>query len=183
MLNSYTQKNKYLNLSMFRQYLPSKHRMAECKVHTACILKTCFRWQAMPNLFVLQNVWEIYPYMLLLYLLGLCPSNSVSFQPLSHRDLPIVPPSPCSWPDALRRPEATWTALKYLRSEGQPMYLRSDGVQTVAWHRLTRTKVDKDKRDHLVVRTETKALNTNSQQEYRSRPVSSKNFKGSLVNF
>jgi len=44
--------------------------------------------------------------------------------------------------------EAIWTALKYLQSEGQLMYLRSDGVQTVAWHRLTRIKVDKDKRDH-----------------------------------
>ena len=45
------------------------------------------------------------------------------------------------------------------------MYPWSDGVQTVAWHRLARTKVDKDKRDHLVVRTEAKALTTNSQQE------------------
>ena len=49
----------------------------------------------------------------------------------------------------------------------------------MAWHRLARTKVDKDKRDHLVVRTEAKALTTNSQQEDRSRPVSSKNLEGS----
>ena len=60
------------------------------------------------------------------------------------------------------------------------MYLRCEsGLQTVACHRLTRTKVDKDERDHLVVRTEAKALNTNSQQEDRSRPVSSKNLEGS----
>jgi hypothetical protein len=31
-----------------------------------------------PNLLELQNVWEFNPYMLLLDLVGLCPSKSVS---------------------------------------------------------------------------------------------------------
>ena len=45
---------------------------------------------------------------------------------------------------------------------------------------LTSNKVDKDKREQQVARTESKALTNNSQQEDRSRPVSSKTWKDHL---
>jgi len=41
-------------------------------------------------------------------------------------------------------------------------------ASTVAWHRLTRTKVDKYRKEYLVARTEMEALTTNSQQEDRA---------------
>jgi hypothetical protein len=45
---------------------------------------------------------------------------------------------------------------------------------------LTSNKVDKDKREQQVARMESKALTNNSQQDDRSRPVSSKTWKDHL---
>jgi hypothetical protein len=45
---------------------------------------------------------------------------------------------------------------------------------------LTRNKVDKDKREQQVARMDSKVLPNNSQQEDRSRPVSSKTCKDHL---
>ena len=38
-------------------------------------------------------------------------------------------------------------------------------ASTVAWHRLTRTKVDKDRKEYLVARTEMEALTTTASKK------------------
>ena len=66
----------------------------------------------MPNLSELQNVWEINPYMFLLDLEGLSSFNSVSFQPLSHRDYLIYLLHYVPEQNALRRPKQSEVAAK-----------------------------------------------------------------------
>ena len=77
---------------------------------------------------VFKTFGEINPCMLLLDWWGFalpiqCSSSSQPSNILSP------PSSPCSWPDLRRRLEASWTAPMHLRSEGLPMYLRSESVQ------------------------------------------------------